>query len=74
MEQNPSSKANRSSASQEIPQILWNLKVHDRIYNSPPPVLTLQHTLKTNFKVSLTVTPKSSKQSATFRLHDKHFT
>jgi len=31
MEQNSSSEANRLSASQEIPLILWNLKVHYRI-------------------------------------------
>jgi hypothetical protein len=38
MEQSPSWEANSFSASQEIPRILWNQKVHYRIYNSPPPV------------------------------------
>ena len=39
MEQSSYREANMFSASQEIPHILWNPKVHYHIHNSPPPVL-----------------------------------
>ena len=41
MDQSPSWEANWFSASQEIPRILWNPKVHYRIHKCPPPVPVL---------------------------------
>ena len=38
MKHSPSLESNRFPASQEILHILWNRKIHYRIYKCPPPV------------------------------------
>ena len=60
IQQSPSSEANRFSASQEIPRILWHPKVHYRIYKCPPPMSILSHldpahALKSHFKIHLNI-------------------
>ena len=73
MEKSHSWKANWSSASQEIPRILWNPMVHYRIHKCPPPVPILSqldpvltptsHFIKIHLNILLPSTPRSTKWS-----------
>jgi hypothetical protein len=79
VELSPSWKANRFSASQEIPRILWNPKVHYRIHKCPPPVLILSqldpiHTPTSYFlNMSLFRALSSTRVSVQVRGSCKHF-
>jgi len=79
MEHSPSWTANRYSASQEIPRILWNPKVHCRIHKRPIPLPILTqvntvhasqfHLLKIYFNIILQPMLGQMKINAKFKPH-----
>ena len=83
MQQSPSWEANRSSASQEIPRILWKSKVNFCIYKIPPhiPILNQINPFHALYTISLKsisilppIMPSSSKWYLSLRFPYQKYT
>jgi hypothetical protein len=82
MELGPSWEDNQFSASQDVPRIIWNSKVHYRIHKCPPPnpilsqidpVQTLtSHFLKIHLNVILLLRPGSPKSCLSLQFPDQN--
>ena len=82
MVQSPSLEANWFAASQEIPRILWNPKVHYRTHKRPPPVPILghpnpvhiptSHLLEIHPNIIHPSTPRSPEWSPSLRFPHQH--
>jgi hypothetical protein len=82
MQHSSSWEANRFPASQQIPHIIWNSKVHYRTHNCPPPAPILSqinpvhtptsHFLKNQYNIILSSTSTSSNWSLSLRPPDKN--
>jgi hypothetical protein len=83
MEQRPAWEADNRSASQDIPLLLWNPKVHYHVHKSPPPVpIPIQmnpihifppYFSKIHFNIIISSKPRSSEWSLPFRLPNQNF-
>ena len=80
--QSPSCEANWFAASQEIPRISWNPKVHYRTHKRPPPVSILgrpnpvhiptSHLLEIHPNIIHPSTPRSPQWSPSLRFPQQH--
>ena len=80
--QSPSWEANWLAASQEIPRILWNPKVHYSTHKRPPPVPILgqpnpvhiptSHLLEIHLNIINPSTPRSPQWSLSIRFPHQH--
>ena len=84
MVQSPSSGAKWFAASQEIPRILWNPKVHYRTHKRPPPVsimgqpnpvhIPTSHLLEIHPNIINPSTPRSPQWSLFLRFPHQRYT
>ena len=71
MVQSPSWEANWFAASQEIPRILWNPKVHYRTHKRPPPVPVLGQPNPTPYSQTPSASFTPSTSATRFHTHTK---